>query len=137
MESTNSVKNIEWWGESDGAKQPLNFEWWVMSDEWRKLSNQKRLAKHPLSSCSYLENLTFLKIFIVWTAIETANFYVVLRFVPVGVKFLHNFSLKNSDLSTRLDDIQKPSSLGMLGGLTLTHMLLNKKEKKKNGVVYL
>ena len=26
------------------------------------------------------------------------NFYVVLRFVPVGVKFLHNFSLKNSDL---------------------------------------
>ena len=45
------------------------------------------------------------------------HFYVVLRFVPIGVKFLHNFSLKNSDLSTGLDDIQKPNSLGMLGGL--------------------
>ena len=67
-----------------------------------------------LNNCSYLENLTFSKTFIALTVIETAYFYVVFRFIPVGVKFLHNFSLKNSDLSTRLDDIQKPSSLGML-----------------------
>ena len=67
-----------------------------------------------LSSCSYLKNLIFSKTSIPLTAIEIADFCVVLRFVLVGVKFLHNFSLKNSDLSTRLDDIQKPSSLGML-----------------------
>ena len=67
-----------------------------------------------LSSYSYLENLIFSKTFIALIAIETADFYVVLRFVLVGVKFLHNFSLKNSDLGTRLDYIQKSSSLGML-----------------------
>ena len=60
----------------------------------------------PLSSWSYLENLIFSKTFIGFTAIETADFYVGLRFVMVGVKFLHNFSLKNIDLSTRLDDIE-------------------------------
>ena len=57
-----------------------------------------------LNNCSYLENLTFSKTFIALTVIETTYFYVVFRFILVGVKFLHNFSLKNSDLSTRLDD---------------------------------
>ena len=33
------MKNIEWWEVSDGAKQTWYFR--VMSDEWRKLSNQK------------------------------------------------------------------------------------------------
>ena len=40
-----------------------------------------------LGNCSYLENLIFSKTFIVLTAIETGDFYVVLRFVLVGVKF--------------------------------------------------
>ena len=34
MGPTNSVKNIEWWKVSDGAKQPWYLEWWVMSNEW-------------------------------------------------------------------------------------------------------
>ena len=32
----NSVKNIEWWQVSDGAKQVGHFKWWVMSDKWWK-----------------------------------------------------------------------------------------------------
>ena len=43
-----------------------------------------------LSNCSYLENLTFSKTFIALTVIETADFNVMLRFVLVGVKFLHS-----------------------------------------------
>ena len=28
----NSVKNIEWWKVSDGAKRVWKIKWWVMSD---------------------------------------------------------------------------------------------------------
>ena len=31
MGPTNSVKNIEWWQVSDGAKRVEYFEWWMMS----------------------------------------------------------------------------------------------------------
>ena len=48
MEPINSVKNIEWWEVSDGAKQTWYFKWWVMSDEWWKLSDQKNLSKQTL-----------------------------------------------------------------------------------------
>ena len=48
MGPINSVKNIEWWEVSDGAKQTWYFKWWVMNDEWWKLSDQKNLSKQTL-----------------------------------------------------------------------------------------
>ena len=47
---TNSVKNIEWWQVSDGAKHVWYFK--VMSDEWQKLSDgnwvMKKASKQAL-----------------------------------------------------------------------------------------
>ena len=53
-----------------------------------------------LNTYSYPENLTFSKTFIDLTVIETVDFYVALRFVQIGVKFLRNFSWDNYTLPT-------------------------------------
>ena len=47
MGPTNSVKNIEWWEVSDGAKQTWYFR--VMSDEWGVMSDENWVTKkkHP------------------------------------------------------------------------------------------
>ena len=45
MGSTNSVKNIEWWEVSDGAKQTWYFKWWVMSDELWMISDRNWVTK--------------------------------------------------------------------------------------------
>ena len=49
MGPTNSVKNIEWWQVSDGAKQVGYLKWWVMSNEWQKLNDEKYWSKQPLN----------------------------------------------------------------------------------------
>ena len=53
MGPTNSVKNIEWWEVSDGAKQTWYFrvmsdEWWVTEIEWPKKINQTRPKLHKI-----------------------------------------------------------------------------------------
>ena len=45
MKPTDSVKNIEWWEMSDGAKQTWYFKWWVMSYEWWVMSDENWVTK--------------------------------------------------------------------------------------------
>ena len=52
--------------------------WCVKCAKYLTFDTFERPDDSALSSCSYLENLTFSKTFIVLTAIEMADFYVVL-----------------------------------------------------------
>ena len=61
---------LQWFSSSHNLMRDNIY--WQKNPSWRRPSN-----------CSYLENLIFLKTFTTLTAIETADFYVVIRFVLV------------------------------------------------------
>ena len=55
--SHKQLKNIEWWQVSDGAKQVGYFK--VMSNEWLKLSDEKKASKQALNLLTYYPNRIF------------------------------------------------------------------------------
>ena len=55
--SHKQLKNIEWWQVSDGAKQVGYFK--VMSNEWLKLSDEKKASKQALNLLTYYPNWIF------------------------------------------------------------------------------